>query len=223
MFSRMVPPKQVHVLLHDADGVPQRLHGDRADVDAVDLHRAARRVVEPRQERAGGGLAAAARPHERHGRTRRHVQVQAAQDLAFAVVAEMHVAVAHVPAHVGFPLRSTTGAHRARGAYPWQPLHAALFAGCALRPLPPAFGHRQVHGVGRVGDVGPHGQHLHEAPEARVALLELFGEVDQLLDGRQEDADVQGVDGQVGHRQASRGHEVAAAHDGDRVQHARER
>ena len=164
-----------------------------------------------------------ARPHERHGRTRRHVQVQAAQDLVFAVVAEMHVAVAHVPAHVGFPLRSTTGAHRARGAAPWQPLHAALFAGCALRPLPPAFGHRQVHGVGRVGDVGPHGQHLHEAPEARVALLELFGEVDQLLDGRQEDADVQGVDGQVGHRQASRGHEVAAAHDGDRVQNARER
>ncbi len=85
-----------------------------------------------------------------------------------------------------------------------------------------AFDLVEVAGVGSVLDVGPHAQHLHEAPEAGIALLELLGEVDELLDRRDEDADVEGVYGQIGNLEGALRHEVAAAHDGNRIEYADE-
>lgn len=80
----------------------------------------------------------------------------------------------------------------------------------------------QVRRTGTALHVGVLVEHLHEAAEAGVALLQRLGEVDELLHRRDEDADVERVDGQVGDGQGALGHEEPAAHDGHRVQHAHE-
>ncbi len=66
-------------------------------------------------------------------------------------------------------------------------------------------------------------EHLHEAAEARVALLKRLGEIDELLDRRDENADVERVNGKIGHLKRALRHEVSAADDGHRVQHAHEK
>ncbi len=67
MFSRMVPWEEVDVLAHQCDVAPQTLQGDGAHVVAVDAHRAARHVVEAKQQLDQRRLAGARRPGEGPG------------------------------------------------------------------------------------------------------------------------------------------------------------
>ena len=81
----------------------------------------------------------------------------------------------------------------------------------------------QVRGAGLVLDVGLGVEDLAEALEARRGLLKHLGEVDERLDGRRQDADVEGEDRQVGHVERAGRHQVAAEHDDDGVEQARQR
>ena len=65
--------------------------------------------------------------------------------------------------------------------------------------------------------------YLAEAPESGSSLLEDLGEVDERLDGRGKNANVEGEYRKVRSRDLPECNPVAAKHDDNRVQHARER
>ena len=65
--------------------------------------------------------------------------------------------------------------------------------------------------------------YLAEAPESGSSLLEDLGEIDERLDGRGKNANVEGEYRKVRSRDLPECNPVAAKHDDNRVQHARER
>src|SRR5437762_6927761 len=82
--------EQVRILEHDADLLPVVSCVERANVDAVDAHGAAGRVVEPRDETDDRRLTAAGRTNEPNQFTRLRDKAHAAQNLPYAVVRERH-------------------------------------------------------------------------------------------------------------------------------------
>lgn len=61
-----------------------------------------------------------------------------------------------------------------------------------------AYHRAKIDGAGLVFHAGTLGQRLDETTEARVALLEGFGEVDKQLNRRDEYADVERIHNHVG-------------------------
>ena len=91
--------EQVRILEHHAD-LPAVVPGvELAHVHAVDPDRAARHVVETRDQVHDRRLAAARRPDEADQLTRLHVEAHAAQHLPHAVVGERHVLERHPALH----------------------------------------------------------------------------------------------------------------------------
>ncbi len=83
--------EQQALLEDEADAGAQGGQGQVADVVPADPDRARRRVVEARQERDGGGLAAARRADERERLARAHVQAEAVEEGVAVAVGEGHV------------------------------------------------------------------------------------------------------------------------------------
>ena len=83
--------KQENVLLHDADVAAQRFLRVIADVNVVDQDRALHDVVEPHQQMAHRGLAAAGRTDERELFTRFDREVDMIEDLTAAFIMKADV------------------------------------------------------------------------------------------------------------------------------------
>ena len=83
--------EEVRILEHDADLLAVVTRVERANVDSVDAHGTARRVVEPRNETDDGGFPAARRTDETDQLARLHREADAAKNLSHAVVRERHV------------------------------------------------------------------------------------------------------------------------------------
>ena len=97
--------KEEHVLLHDADVLPQRTHRHLPRVHAVDGDRPAALLIKPRQQVAERGLSAAARADQREGRPRGDIEVHVRKHALPALVGKRHVVKADVAAHVSQCLR----------------------------------------------------------------------------------------------------------------------
>src|SRR4029078_9147541 len=87
--------KEVRVLEHHPDLLSIMPGVDVTEIDAVDAHSTSRRIVEPRDQVHDGGLSTARRSDKSDQLTRRHVERDAAQDLADTVVRERHVLERH--------------------------------------------------------------------------------------------------------------------------------
>ena len=77
--------KQERLLRHEADGAAQLGQRDVAHISSVDEHRAARRVVQPRQQVHERRLAGPRAADDRHRLARLHREGDVAQHLAVAV------------------------------------------------------------------------------------------------------------------------------------------
>ena len=119
--------EQIHVLLHDADILPQAFQGDMADVLPIDQDAAAGHLVEAGDEVAQGGLAAARRADQRQPFARPDIQADVVQHLV--------VVVRVLKADVFKPDVTGTGLQRYR-----------------IRDI--ADGHRGVHDLGKALDAG---------------------------------------------------------------------
>ena len=83
--------KQEDFLEHDADLPAQAFQRQVAYVVPIQDNRSLAHVVEPGDQHREGGLAHACRPHKRHHRTRRDVQVDVLQHYFALAVSETHV------------------------------------------------------------------------------------------------------------------------------------
>src|SRR5699024_1210173 len=83
--------EEEHVLLDDADVLPQRVLGHGPDVQAADGEGAVGAVVEPGDQLAEGGLAAAGGADDGDGLAGGHVEVDVVQDVQVAVIGEVQV------------------------------------------------------------------------------------------------------------------------------------
>ena len=93
--------EEEHVLLHHADIPPQALLGHVPDVVAVDGDAALPHVVEPGDQVAQGGLAAAGGTHDGDGLPGLDVEGHVVEDLGVVpLVGEAHVAHVDLPPHV---------------------------------------------------------------------------------------------------------------------------
>ena len=134
--------EQVHVLLHDADVLPQALQGDMADILPVDEDAAVRHLVKAGDQVAQGGLAAAGSAHQR--------QPLPGVDVQTDIVQHLVVVIRVLKADVLEPDRAGAGlqGHGVRGVL---------------------NGHRGVHDLGKALDAGHTALELlgkfHDAPD----------------------------------------------------------
>src|SRR4051812_44161368 len=103
--------KEIRILEHDADLLPILPRVERAHIDTVDAHHAARRVVEARHETHDRRLAAAGRTYESDQLARLHLEAHAAKNLPNAVVGERHVVELHPATYRREPHRVGDVAH----------------------------------------------------------------------------------------------------------------
>ena len=134
--------EQVHVLLHDADVLPQALQGDMADILPVDEDAAVRHLVKAGDQVAQGGLAAAGSAHQR--------QTLPGVDVQTDVVQHLVVVIRVLKADILEPDRAGAGlqGHGVRGVL---------------------NGHRGVHDLGKALNTGHAALELlgkfHDAPD----------------------------------------------------------
>ena len=93
--------KQKHILLHDANVLVDGVLGHIPDILAVDGDGAAGDLVEPGNQLAQGGLAAAGGTDDGDGLAGLHIQADAVEHIQVAIVGEDHVADLDIALHIG--------------------------------------------------------------------------------------------------------------------------
>ena len=88
--------KDIHILLDNADGLPQAFELQLANVVTVHQNAAAGDVIKSGQQGANGGFAAAGRANQCAGFSRRNLNVQMAEHLLLVRVLEGYVLVLNV-------------------------------------------------------------------------------------------------------------------------------
>ena len=184
------PVKEVDLLLNYANCLVQASLRDRAHVLPVNGDGAGVHVIEAREQRTGGGLAAAGRTHQGNGLAGANIQVKATDDLGVLARALA------VPAVV-------------------RKVDVVVGDG--------ALGHLERRRAGGVLNLGLGVDHLLETAEAGDGLLEGLGEVEDVLDGRGKERDVEGVGGKVCGLHLPLGDEPAAHDHDERIEDAHER
>ena len=93
--------EEEYVLLDDTDVLPERFQGQTGNVLAVDLNGAGGRTIEPGQQMADGGLAAAGGAYQGQNIALGNVQVDVLQHFPAVVVAEAYILQGNVSLRLG--------------------------------------------------------------------------------------------------------------------------
>ena len=175
--------KEEHILLDDADVLVDGPLGHVPDVVAVELDGAVGDLIEPGDQLAEGGLAAAGGADDGDGLAGLHMQAHAPQDVQLAVIGEGHILHIDGTAHIlqlhgiGLILEGRLRAHDVH-----EPVQTGEAVGEHL-----GEGSQLAHGVDEGGDVQGEGQ--------KVDVLQLAAHDEPAAEA--DDDDVQAAEKQL--------------------------